>query len=206
MAPFRKQVCPMFSSWTKWLMRQLSDIPRRRLYLSKTFNNLEDKDKEAIKDRYLGGESIIALSEEYDIKRTSLQYYVNKNWKEEKALMEAELFQKFTTTKREAFLKMSDSSIKIIMKALEGISNREEPPTIAEAKKATEILESLDKITRLDEGKPTDIAEERVMTAIEVRQKLGLDPFYKPNELKNSSIVEEVEFETVIEEDADSVN
>lgn len=171
--------------------------------MSKTFNNLEDKDKEAIKDRYLGGESIIALSEEYDIKRTSLQYYVNKNWKEEKALMEAELFQKFTTTKREAFLKMSDSSIKIIMKALEGISNREEPPTIAEAKKATEILESLDKITRLDEGKPTDIAEERVMTAIEVRQKLGLDPFYKQSEPK---VVEEVEFETVIEEDADSVN
>jgi len=160
----------------------------------RTYSSLTLSDKKEFKRRYLEGESINSLSEEFRVKRTSAQYYANKEWKQEKALMRAELFQQFSDDKKENFIKMSNASIIIMTRALQELAKRDNPPTIAEAKRATEILESLDKISRLDENKPTEITEERPITTVELKDKLSLDPF--------SGVVKEVEFKEVSDEES----
>jgi hypothetical protein len=150
----------------------------------KTFSKLPKNKQEEIKERYIQGETIMGLADEYGLTRTSIQYHANKHWDTEKELLKAELFQKFSSNKKENFLKMSQHSITIITRALQAMANNPNPPTVMEAKRATEILESLDKITRLDEGKPTDITEEKVATAKELREKLSIDPFADVEEVE----------------------
>lgn len=152
----------------------------------RTFSSLTLSDKKEFKRRYLEGESVNSLAEEFRVKRTSAQYYANKEWKQEKALMRAELFQKFSEDKKENFIKMSNASIIIMTRALQELAKRDQPPSIAEAKRATEILESLDKISRLDENKPTEITEERPITTVELKERLSIDPF--------SGVTEEVDY------------
>ena len=81
---------------------------------------------------------------------------------------------------------MSNASIIIMTRALQELAKRDQPPSIAEAKRATEILESLDKISRLDENKPTEITEERPITTVELKERLSIDPF--------SGVTEEVDY------------
>ena len=146
---------------------------------SKTFSELSSAKQEEFKNRYLTGEGILPLAREYNVKRSSAQYYADKYWKEELALARAELFQQFSKNKKEDFIRMSKSAMTIMRKALEELAKRDQPPSMMEAKRATEILESLDKITRLDDGKPTEISEERPITTIELQKKLSVDPFFQ---------------------------
>lgn len=150
---------------------------------SKTFMELSEDKREEFKQRYLTGEGILPLAREYAVKRSSAQYYADKYWKEELALKRAELFQEFSKNKKEDFIRMSQSAMTIMRKALEELAKRDQPPSMMEAKRATEILESLDKITRLDDGKPTEISEERPITTIELQKKLSVDPFFQQAEV-----------------------
>jgi len=152
----------------------------------KTFSDLSEPNKEALKQAYMEGVTITELADKYGLKRTSLSYHANKYWKQELELRRSELFESFSSSKRANFIKMSESAIKVMSKALQELAQREFPPTIREAKDATVILESLDKITRLDDGNPTDIIAEKPVSIIELRDKLKIDPFYEE--------VEDVEF------------
>lgn len=142
-----------------------------------TFSALPKSQQDEFKKRYLSGESILGLCKEFGVKRGSAQYYVNKEWKAEKELLRTELFKSFGEAKKQDFVEMSQSSIVIMKRALEDLARRGTPPTIMEAKRATEILESLDKITRLDENKPTEIRENTVVTTEDLRKRLSVDPF-----------------------------
>jgi len=160
----------------------------------KTYTDLTKENQERLKQAYLEGESVKSLAESYGLKRTSLSYHANKYWKEELKLLRSELFESFSSSKRANFIKMSNSAIKVMSKALEELAIREHPPTIREAKDATLILESLDKITRLDDGNPTDIIAEKPISIIELQKKLQQDPFYEEE-------IEEVEFKEVKEDE-----
>jgi transposase-like protein len=160
----------------------------------KKFSDLTDDQKERLKQQYLEGASLSDLSNRYGIARTSLSYHANKKWKQELELQRAELFSHFSKSKKANFIKMSESAIKVMTRALEDMADRDIPPTIREAKDATVILESLDKITRLDDGNPTEIVAEKPISITEIKAKLKLDPFYEENE------IEEIEFKEVDEE------
>jgi hypothetical protein len=152
------------------------------------FTSLPEADQERAKQLFLEGESISSISTQFNVARSSLSYHANKHWKKELDLQRAELFSHFTKSKRANFIKMSESAIRVMTRALEDMAHREIPPTIREAKDATVILESLDKITRLDDGNPTDIVAEKPISITSLKEKLMLDPFYKETE------IEEVEF------------
>ena len=156
----------------------------------KTFTDLPKKDQERIKQEYLEGKSLAAISRENEIARTSLSYHANKYWKEELNLLRAELFSNFSTNKKANFIKMSESAIAVMSKALQELAEREYPPTIREAKDATVILESLDKITRLDDGSPTEIVAEKPISIKELKAKLALDPFSEEGEIEDATFKE----------------
>lgn len=144
------------------------------------------------KERYFNNESVSSIAKSLGINRNTLQNYVNQTWREERRLQAAELFQELASVKKSQFLKMTQSAITVLTRALNDIALRDEPPSMKEAKDVSAIMESLDKITRLDELKPTEIiANEKPITVIELREKLKVDPFLE---------LEEAEFEEVDEE------
>ena len=86
---------------------------------------------------------------------------------------------------------MQQSSVKIMKAALKELLDRDIPPSMREAQQVSAIMDSIDKIMRLDEGTPTDISGEKPMSIEHVEAKLKLNPFRKK--------VETVEFKEVKE-------
>lgn len=165
-----------------------------------TWTKLSSEDKEKAKQLFMEHESIAFIAETFNVPRTSIQYHATQKsncWEVEREMMKAELFQKFSSTKRGAFIKMSDKAIKIITRSLGNLAEREHPPTTREAKDAVVILESLDKITRLDDGTPTEITGEKVMEMKDIEAIATLIPFKSK---KKNKTVEEIVYQ---EEDKD---
>lgn len=160
---------------------------------NRKWNELSKAEQDAAKQRYMEYQSVASIAEELNVARTTVQYHAKTHWETEREMLKAELFSQFTKTKRSKFIEMSEASIKIINKSLQALINREEPPSTREAKDATVILEALDKITRLDDGKPTEITEEKVMDMNEIQAIATLVPF-KP---KLAEPIEEVEYEEI---------
>lgn len=141
---------------------------------------ITDSQLEVAKERYLNYESIAQIAKDLGINRISLQNYVNKGWRSERDLLRAELFQDLSSSKKASFVKLTQGALQVLARAMDTLAKRSEPPTMREAKDAASVMEALDKITRLDENKPTDIiASEKPITVIELKKKLQYDPFYQ---------------------------
>jgi len=129
------------------------------------------------KKMYMEYTPIKAIAEQLSVPRTSIQYHANNEWELERELQKAELFRTFTSQKKATMTKLSEHSLKIMMRALEAAARSDTPPTLREAQQTALILESIDKILRLDDNKPTEIIDSKPVTTIELKKKLALDPF-----------------------------
>jgi predicted DNA-binding protein YlxM (UPF0122 family) len=144
----------------------------------KSIKDLTDKQWEWVKNQYMAYESVRSIAKTLGVEHSSLGYRIESNgWKLERDMEKAEVFKQFKEAKKTSFVKMSTASIKIIQKSLTHLAERSEPPTTREAKDATVILEALDKISRLDEGKPTEITEEKVVDFDEIQRIAAMSPF-----------------------------
>lgn len=142
------------------------------------------------KKLYLDHHSISEVSRETGIARSTITHHVKKDngWEYERDLARAELINKIKSAKRSDFAQMTGSVITVLKRSLQTLAERDDAPTVQEAKGAAAILEILDKITRLDEGDPTEIIHsEKPVTVVELKSKLKLDPF--------ADEIKEVEFE-----------
>ena len=138
---------------------------------------------EKMKELYMKYESIASIGRTFNVSRTTVNWHINsKSWSADRKLAEAELLTQFSDSKKSDFISMTQSAVNVMARALEELSKRHEPPTMAEATKAGDILKTLDNILRLDEGKPTDIVEnqDKPLSSKELKDKLKKDPFYKP--------------------------
>jgi hypothetical protein len=133
----------------------------------------------AAKKDYMEYRSPNSIALKHNIPRSSLLYHITRYWKPEREMAKAELFQAMTDSKRVDFTRITESAISIMSRALHELATRVKPPTVNEAKQASEILNILDRITRLDEGNPTDIQsnQEKPMTIEVIQEKLKNDPF-----------------------------
>lgn len=132
------------------------------------------------KKLYLEYASVSEVSRSSGIARTALQYHVNKDggWKYERDIARADLLSKVSSARASEFADMTNYTIISLKRAVKSLAERTDPPTVQEAKGVAAILESLDKMTRLDEGRPTDIiTEEKVVTVKELQKKISVDPF-----------------------------
>lgn len=142
------------------------------------WSDLSEKEIREMRALYNEYQSHSSIATKYGIARTTLQYHVDADgWYTEREMKRAELFTTWSSTKKEKFVNMSNDAAKIIMKSLNHLANRQEPPTTREAQQAVSILESLDRITRLDEGKPTEITEEKVMDLKDIEVIAEMVPF-----------------------------
>ena len=145
----------------------------------KKVTDLTEQELAHAKQQYMEYKNISDIADQLGVARTSLSYHVNKKWKAEREVFKAELMHNFAANKRANFINISDSSIKVLQRALTDLANREIPPTMKEAKDAAAVIEALDKILRLDDNKPTDIIsnQDKPIAQIDLRKKLSLDPF-----------------------------
>lgn len=130
------------------------------------------------KQLYMDYMPVSEISRITGIHRSTINNHVQSKWKEQRDLAKAQLFDELTDIKKAHFIKLTDSAIRVLGRALDHMAKQENPPTIREAKDAAAVMEALDKITRLDENKPTDIIrEEKPITIVELREKMKIDPF-----------------------------
>lgn len=147
-----------------------------------TWADLSPDQQERAKQMFFEYNSVASIAAKFNIKRTTLQYHAttkDNSWEVERELMRAELFSKWSQTKRSSLVGMQSDLVTIIGRSVKHLANRDDPPTPREAKDATVILESLDKITRLDDGTPTEIQGEKVMKLEDITAIAELVPFKK---------------------------
>ena len=149
-----------------------------------TLTQLPIETQREIKKRYMEGYSGTELANTYNLIPQSLNWYIREhNWKEERRLARAELFQAFSDTKKAAFTSIYMNSTSFLKKAIDdAIEDYKSKDLSASerlkiAKMVSEIITSLDKIQRLDDGTPTEIREDKVFEPIELKKLLDADPF-----------------------------
>jgi len=158
------------------------------------WSDLSEADINEMKDLFKGYHSITSISDKFNIPRTTLSYHIeNDGWSTDREMQRAELYTRWAASKKGMFIGMSDNAAKIIQKSLNHLANRQEPPTPREAKDAVAILESLDKITRLDDGRPTEITEEKVMELRDIEVIAEMVPFKSKPKLVEEDSEEEDE-------------
>lgn len=174
----------------------MKDIKKKMSKKNRKWSDLTKKEQEEAKESYMAYQSIQSIASKLNVARTTVSYHASKYWDVEREMNRVELYNQFSKTKKAHFVNMSENAIKIITKSLQYLAERSEPPSTKEAKEATVILESLDKITRLDEGKPTEISEEKVMNLSDIADIASLVPFNSKNK-KSKEEGEEKEKEDV---------
>lgn len=144
----------------------------------RSWKDLNRKEIELAQQKYNEYQSVAAIADHLNIPRTTLTYHIRVDgWDTAREMRKAELYTMWSASKKQKFINMSSDAARIIQKSLNHLANRQEPPTPREAKDAVAILEALDKITRLDDGKPTEITEEKVMELKDIESIAEMIPF-----------------------------
>lgn len=145
---------------------------------------LSEKDLATMKMMYMDYVPANRIASKFKVARSTVQYHISNGWKVERDMSKAEMFANLSESKKVDLAAMTERTLSIIKKAIIALDERNEPPTMQEAEKAKNILDSIDKITRLDDGNPTDILsnQDKPMSASELKKKLRLDPFFQESE------------------------
>jgi len=113
------------------------------------------------------------------IKYRTVLYHAKNNWAEDRNTLRHEILKEISENKKAILSNLTSNSLTCVDRAIATLKNRENPPTIQEARMLTNIIAEIDKILRLDDGTPTDIiSEHKPATIIELKKKLKKDPFY----------------------------
>lgn len=147
-------------------------------------NSLSKAKLQSAKNLYMEYMSIRKIAAHIDCSASTIQYYIRKEWGEERELIRMEEQRNQQDAKKAQFTSIEETTIHILTKALKDLATRDRPPTMNEAKQASEIMNILDKITRLDKGEATEIVsnQDKALTVETIAKKLSLDPF-QPKEI-----------------------
>ena len=105
------------------------------------------------------------------------------------------MFARHDAEKRTSLIKGLENTQSILSRTLEHLAERDEPLSLAEAKRVAEIYKTLYDMTRLEDDKPTTITSEKAFDVEEIRKKLTNDPFGKKNVVDITPKVEEKKLE-----------
>ena len=153
---------------------------------------ITDEQLERGKTLYMEYKSVTEIANTLSLPKSTIHYWTKK-WSPERELKKAELFAQMHEIKKVQFTEMTSATVTIMQRALTDLAKRSKSPSMSEARTAASILETLDKITRLDEGNPTDIVSDIniPLTVEAIKKKVALDPFQAAEELVEYKEVEE---------------
>jgi len=145
-----------------------------------TSNNKKytDEQLEVAKKLYMAYKPAKDIVEISGVKKSSIHYYIKTKWLQEREDNKSELLKTFTERKKSLMASIASNGLEILAKAMENLKDVNRPLSANEIKSISTIVSELDKISKLDEGNPTEIlAEIKPATTIEIRELLNNDPF-----------------------------
>ena len=143
----------------------------------------------AAKTLYLKYTPINAIVDSCKIARGTLMYHIPK-WREERELLKSEIMDALSDSKRELMSSIAKNGLEVLAKSMQSLAETGRSLTPKEMMGIANIVDSLDKITKLDDGNPTDIiAEIKPASAIEIRKLLSRDPFL---EIEDVEIIKKI--------------
>jgi hypothetical protein len=150
--------------------------------------------KDQAKQMYFQHTGATYIAKALNLQRTQVQNWISNGWKDERRLHELETFEDLKAKKTPQLMEILDKSGDIIVRFLKDLLERPESIKPWEMNYVFKAQESVDKIYRLEQNKPTEIIqEERAVDAVELVKKLRkLDPFAKN--------IEEAKYEEVFDE------
>lgn len=144
--------------------------------LKKTYK-FDEATLESAKTLYMGYTTLSEITKQSKVPRSALLYYIPK-WREERERMKSEVIDALTDSKRDLMYSIAKSGLEILNKSMIELSKSTRTLTPREMTGIAAIIDNLDKITKLDEGKPTQITGElKPANVIEMRKLLLNDPF-----------------------------
>ena len=150
-----------------------------------------DKQLELAKVLYLKYTPLNSISLETGMTKSQLVYYIPK-WRAERELLKSEVLEALSESKRELMSSIAKNGLEVLAKSMEDLVKRGAALSPKEMSGIAAIVDSLDKITKLDDGNPTEIiAETKPATTIEIRKLLNRDPFLELPETIDDATINE---------------
>lgn len=137
---------------------------------------------ESAKEMYLNFRSIPEIAIETGINPRTLRYHADNYWSKERATQKSQFFEYIADNKRVQLVNITDRALTVIENSLRELAAK---PYIKvqEARMAAEILEKIDRILKLDEGKATSITTTAPPSSVlELKKRLKVDPFIQLGE------------------------
>lgn len=129
------------------------------------------------KAHYMNFKSVPDIAELTGLNARSIRYHVDNTWNKERSLEKERFFEYLTENKKHLLVNITDRALTLIDNALREMAAK---PVIklVDARMAADILEKIDRILKLDEGKATSISTTAApSTVFELRKRLRVDPF-----------------------------
>jgi len=145
------------------------------------------------KSRYMNYEPISEIAKSMGLQRGALQYHVDKYWKSERVLRKNEMIAEFSDSKIALINETFSKSYKGVHAWVHKVTQPDYELKPHEVKTLMQIIADMDKITRLDQGSPTDIIADTVpVPVIEIRKKIvNSDPFLQEGEYREITEIQD---------------
>lgn len=105
----------------------------------------------------------------------------NNGWYSEREKLQGEILETVVKANEKSLNRIVDMGTSIIIKTLENLHMKTEAVTVREAKEVGDIVKNIDKIMKLNDGKPTDIKKSVRITQDKLKSKLDrlaeVDPY-----------------------------
>ena len=134
------------------------------------------------KAMYMAFSTISDISTATAMPRSAVLYYAPK-WRAERDRNKNEIIEALTDSKRNLMYSIAKAGLEILNKSMVELSKSKRMLTPREMSGIAAIVDNLDKISKLDEGKPTEILTEiKPANIVEMRALLNNDPFLQLEE------------------------
>lgn len=143
-----------------------------------------DEDLRIAESLYMDYVTPTAIAKETGIPRTTLVYHIQTYWKPKRLEHTTELMQTVSAARREDFSLLTGSALKIMNRALKTVTTRKTPPTLKEALDAAKVLDTIDRITRLDQAAENEnsSSNDQVSSKELIKRLQTADPFFEIEE------------------------
>lgn len=135
--------------------------------------------KESARILYMNYTPISEIASRVDVNENTLKYYIAKEWRSERELVETDLMQAVSDAKRKQLTSIMADSLKIMERSLKELANRAEAPTTKEALDAAKILTAMAEITKAS----TSGKDEALMSGF--NENMNKEALEEPKEIKN---------------------
>lgn len=107
-----------------------------------------------------------------------------KKWIPERDLLKSEMFSALADSKKRFFVDLAQNGLELLVRSIKDLNRSGETLAPRELKEIAAIITEIDKIIRLDDGKPTEIVESlKPATRESIIELLKTDPF---NEIEDA--------------------